>query len=116
MKHVKMESFFHLTCLNLKRKPNNSLTTWQYSGCISEFKANSSSNTQKLNSDVIITKVSTCSSEMFAPIAKLNEEHFNLVLPSSGLLDCDIIHAEHVYLQNVTSKCNFETCKKLYPS
>ena len=93
--------FFHLTCLNLKRKPNNALTTWQCSGCKSEDKANSSSNTQNMDSDVIITKVSTCSSEKFAPIAKLNEEHFNLVLSPYGWLDCDIIHAVHICLQNV---------------
>ena len=36
--------------------------------------------------------------------SKLNEEHLRLVLSPSGWLDCDIIHAVHVCLQNVNPK------------
>ena len=53
------------------------------------------------NEDVIITGISTGLTEKSASLAKLNEEHYKLILSPHGWLDCDIVHAVHVCLRKI---------------
>ena len=56
----------------------------------------------KLNSlMLLLTKVSTCSSEKLKNLAKLDEGYYKLILSSNRWLDCDIIQEVHVCLQKV---------------
>ena len=43
------------------------------------------------NPGVVITKVTTGQAEKTAPLAKLTDEHFELVRSPDGWLDCDIM-------------------------
>lgn len=92
--------------------PNNAPTTWECMGCKSGGKgklntkeakeAKDSLHAYKLdNEDVIITGISTGLTEKSASLAKLNEEHYKLILSPHGWLDCDIVHAVHVYLRKI---------------
>ena len=71
--------------------PNNALRTWECIGCKSGGKGNlntkeakeakDSLHAYKLdNEDVIITGISTGLTEKSASLAKLNEEHYKLIL------------------------------------
>ena len=51
--------------------------------------------------DVIITGISTGLTEKPASLAKLNEQHYKLILSPHGWLDCDIVHAVHVCLRKI---------------
>ena len=90
--------------------PNNALTTWECTGCKSGGKVKLNSKVAKEskmqacnsdNDDIIITGISTSPTEKSASLAKLNEEHYKLILSPSGWLDCDIIHEVHVCLRNI---------------
>ena len=92
--------------------PNNALRTWECIGCKSGGKGNLNTKEAKEakdslhackldNEDVIITGISTGLTEKSASLAKLNEEHYKLILFPHGWLDCDIVHAVHVWLRKI---------------
>ena len=76
--------------------PNNALTTWECTTCKSGAKVKLNSKAAKEskmqacnsdNDDIIITGISTSPTEKSASLAKLNEEHYKLILPqAAGLI------------------------------
>ena len=58
-------------------------------------------HTCKSDDDVIITGISTSLTKKSASLAKLNEQHYKLILSPHGWLDCNIIHAVHVCLRKI---------------
>ena len=92
--------------------PNNALTTWERMGCKSGGKVKLNTKEAKEakgslhacksdDDDVIITGISTGLTEKSASLAKLNEQHYKLILSPHGWLDCDIVHAVHVCLRKI---------------
>ena len=88
--------------------PNNALTTWECTGCKSggKGKLNAKEDKDSLRAcksddDVVVTGISTCSTEKSASLAKLGEGHYGLILSPNGWLDCDIIHEVHVCLRKL---------------
>ena len=97
--------FFYLPCLHLKRMPNNAKTTWECAVCTSggkgKLSAKGTQDSSHMLKNVVVTGISTCSTEKSASLAKLTKNHFQLILSPSDWLDCDIIHEVQVCLRNI---------------
>ena len=102
--------YFHLSCLGLKRYPNNHRTTWKCPPCkkVTPAQANDTSTTCSSSSDsssgedesdVVITKVTQGETDKTSELANLSDYHFDLIVNPTGWLDCDIIQQAHVLLQ-----------------
>ena len=112
-------TFFHLTCLNYKRMPNNASTTWKCPKCKSgqsayKYKQESSIPTTSVpkkgvpprnpvpEEDVRCTGTSfAIDVERFAPLGKLTDSHYGIIRNPIGWLDCDIIQQAHILLKNL---------------
>ena len=104
--------YFHLSCLNYKRPPNNSKTTWVCHWCKASMMQETSSNSKqkigqkqqcdnqlevaaeaerllKESSDdfVEFLDVNFLESEKFAPLANLTDKEFDLIKSDMGWLD-----------------------------
>ena len=83
--------FFHLTCMNYKRKPNNAKATWICPNCSA---ANLYDTKIKVaNSDSV--KPSTCNRVSTPNNGNFNNSDFKLILPPTTWLDDDIILEVH---------------------
>lgn len=116
--------FFHLSCLGLKRLPNNSRTTWKCAGCKKAKQSISAATTcassTVSSSAISVTSTSTASvststssvgsdevsfvkelkgeSNKYGALANLAESDYEIILDRSGWLNCDIIHRAQVLL------------------
>ena len=121
--------FFHLSCLGLKRMPNNSKTTWQCEACRKKQKPDwksvklttstssatcsspvtSVATASRMLSDsssdsedeIYITKETTGTVNKFSALANLEDSDYNIIKDPSGWLTCDIVQAAQVLLQEV---------------
>ena len=141
-------NFFHLSCLGLRRMPNNAKTTWQCEACRKKTKKPNSRTVQpttctssaKPNSGTVepttsstissaacsspvadsvstscvssdsssdsddeieITKETTGTVDKYGPLSNLQESDYDIINDSSGWLNCDIVQAAQVLLQDV---------------
>ena len=113
--------FFHLSCLGLKRVPNNSKTTWQCFICRgkntqrtsaqpttctssalnqSPVASNVSSNSES-EDEIEITKVSTGSIDKCGPLAVLGNSDYAIISDPVGWLTGDIIQSAQVLIKQV---------------
>lgn len=100
--------FFHLNCLNYKRRPNNS-SSWRCNKCKSVPGNKQSDSSQPLTppthndnqDEVIIVKATTAQTNTTGPLATLTNNAFAIILCPTGWLTCDIIQQVHVCLQRV---------------
>ena len=91
--------FFHLTCMNYKRKPNNAKTTWICPNCSA---ANLyATKTKVARGDSV--KASTCNSVSTPNNGNLNKHHFKRILSPTAWLDDDIILEVHLNLKKIDS-------------
>ena len=114
--------FFHLACLGLKRMPNNSKTTWQYSACkktkqqakaitctsYESVPTKSTSDYSVIDSDVSdddvsITQVTVGVVDKQSTLAKLDESDYQTILSPTGWLTGDMIQQAQVLLQKENS-------------
>ena len=113
--------FFHLTCLGLKRLPNNSKTTWQCVTCRGKKTqktsaqpttstssalpqspvASSISSASESEEEIQVTKVSVGSVDKFGPLAKLDNLDYNIINDPAGWLTDDIIQYAQVLIKQV---------------
>ena len=118
--------FFHLACLGLKRRPDNSKANWQCSACkkakqlvkattcTSYVSAPTKSTTDYSVVDhdsddddddydaVSITQVTVGAANKRSALAKL-ESDYETILSPTGWLTCDIIQQAQVFLQEENS-------------
>ena len=110
--------FFHLSCLNYKRLPNNHKTTWLcYDFLTKKPSGKKSEQKQENNVDndfvfdsndtddlILVNATATGSTPMDknAQLANLTQ-YFAIIESSTGWLDCDIIHMSQVLLQGVNN-------------
>ena len=122
-------TFFHLSCLGLKRMPNNSKTTWQCQVCRTKAKPNSkfvklttstssathaspatpmatdspvsSDSNSDSEDEISITKETTGTVDKFGALATLDDSDYDIINDPSGWLTCDIVQAVQVLLQEV---------------
>lgn len=97
--------FFHLACLNLKRMPNNSKTTWLCPTC----KKGTARNGQVLTSNCSIStddiefvkKVTnkTPATNKCKSLGKLTQFEFDIIASPNGWLDCTIIQEAQILLK-----------------
>ena len=113
--------FFHLSCLGLKRVPNNSKTTWQCFTCRgkntqrtsaqpttctssalnqSPVASNVSSDSES-EDEIEITKVSTGSVDKCGPHAVLGNSDYAIISDPVGWLTGDIIQSAQVLIKQV---------------
>ena len=120
-------NFFHLSCLRLKRMPNNSKTTWQCEDCRPKPKSNSkvvklttstssathaspvtpmatpltvaSDSNSDSEDEISITKETRGTVDKFSALANLGDSDYDIINDSSGWLTCDIVQAVQVLLQ-----------------
>ena len=120
-------NFFHLSCLGLKRMPNNSKTTWQCEDCRPKPKSNSkvvklttstssathaspvtpmvtpltvaSDSNSDSEDEISITKETRGTVDKFSALANLGDSDYDIINDSSGWLTCDIVQAVQVLLQ-----------------
>ena len=117
--------FFHLSCLGLKRRPNNSKTTWQCSACkkakrqvkattctsyvsaptksTTEYSVIDSDDDDDNEYDVSITLGTVGAVNKQSALAKLVESDYQTILSPTGWLTCDIIQQGQVLLQKENS-------------
>ena len=91
--------FFHLTCMNYKRKPNNAKTTWICPNCSAANLYDTKTKIKVANSDNV--KASTCNSVSTPNNGNLNNRHFKRILSPTGWLDDDIILEVHINLKKI---------------
>ena len=99
------DKFFHLACLNLKRMPNNSKTTWLCPTC----KKGTARNGQVLTSNCSIStddiefvkKVTnkTPATNECKSLGKLTQFEFDIIASPNGWLDCTIIQEAQILLK-----------------
>ena len=122
-------TFFHLSCLGLKRMPNNSKTTWQCQAYRTKAKPNSeflklttstssathaspatpmatdlpvsSDSNSDSDDEISITKETTGTVDKFGALATLDDSDYDIINDPSGWLTCDIVQAVQVLLQEV---------------
>ena len=120
-------NFFHLSCLGLKRMPNNSKTTWQCEDCRPKPKSNSkvvklttstssathaspvtpmatpltvaSDSNSDSEDEISITKETRGTVDKFSALANLGDSDYDIINDSSGWLSCDVVQAVQVLLQ-----------------
>lgn len=110
--------YFHLSCLGLKRMPNNSKTTWQCAACKQTNAKSSKLPTTSTSSmpatpcssddqdsdnedDISITGVTKGTVDKSSALAQLRDSDYGIILDSNEWLTCDIIQAAQVLLQEV---------------
>ena len=91
--------FFHLPCMNYKRKPNNAKTTWICPNCSVANLYDTKAKIKVKNSNSV--KASTCNSVSTPNNGNLNDRHFKLILSPTGWLNDDIILDVHLNLKKV---------------
>ena len=90
--------FFHLSCINLRRIPNTSKTTWVCPACkTAKQKSSTAADGVKFVKEI----KSDTPLEKYKPIAKLGQAEFDLIASPTGWLDCTIIHEAQTSLQQV---------------
>ena len=98
--------FFHLACINLKRMPNNSKTTWLCPVCkkISTRNGKVSSSTSNSTNDIEFVKKVTNSipaSNKHKSLGKLTQAEFDIIASPNGWLDCTIIQEAQILLKSI---------------
>ena len=113
--------FFHLSCLGLKRVPNNSKTTWQCFTCRGKNIQRTSAQPTTCTSSALnlspvasyilsdsesedeieITKVSTGSIDKFGPLAMLGNSDYAIISDPAGWLTGDIVQSAQVLIKQV---------------
>ncbi|KAI8519156.1 hypothetical protein Bbelb_024130 [Branchiostoma belcheri] len=103
--------FFHLTCINYKRMPNNASTTWVCSDCKRKLRSNNMSSTCSSTDnipsvfeeeEVTVTGVSVNKNvDRFGQMCNMTDHHYGLIMDPVGWLDCDIIHNAHILLKKI---------------
>lgn len=92
--------FFHLACINLKRMPNTSKTTWVCPAC-KPVKQKSSSTEDGVK---FVKEVkSKTPIEKYKQYAKLGQAEYDLIMSPTGWLDGTIIHEAQTILRQVNS-------------
>lgn len=89
--------FFHLNCLNYKRMPNNSQTTWVCPSCRKKVKATRPNK----DDDVTYVKTLHTQTEKYKSLGSLGQNEFDLILLPTGWLDCTIIHEAQILLASI---------------
>ncbi|CAH3031325.1 unnamed protein product, partial [Pocillopora meandrina] len=90
--------FFHLACVNLKRMPNTSKTTWVCPAC-KPVKQKSSSTEDGVK---FVKEVkSKTPIEKYKQYAKLGQAEYDLIMSPTGWLDGTIIHEAQTILRQV---------------
>ena len=89
--------FFHLICLNYKKMPNNSQTTWVCPQCKKKVKVTRPQNTD----DVTFIRTVQTQTEKYKSLGNLGQKEFDIISSPSGWLDCSIIHDSQILLANV---------------
>ena len=91
--------FFHLNCLNYKRMPNNSQTTWVCPACRKKVKVtHTNDDDEDDDDDVTFIKTLNTQTEKHKSLGSLGQNEFDLVLLPTGWLDCTIIHEAQILL------------------
>jgi len=117
--------YFHLSCLGLKRMPNNAKTTWQCEACKKKQKPNLgtklttstsfaarsspvsadssvlSDSSSDSDDEIEITKETTGTVDKYGPLAKLQDSDYDIINDSSGWLNGDIVQAAQVLIQDI---------------
>ena len=83
--------FFHLSCMNYKRKPNNAKTTWICLNCSAANLYDTKAKIKVKNSNSVSTPNN----------GNLNDGHFKLILSPTGWLNDDIILEVHLNLKKI---------------
>ena len=89
--------FFHLICLNYKKMPNNSQTTWVCPQCKKKVKVTHPQNTN----DVTFIRTVQTQTEKYKSLGNLGQKECDIISSPSGWLDCSIIHDSQILLANV---------------
>ena len=115
---------YHLSCLGLKRMPNNSKNSWKCAGCKRAIPSDSAATTcasSAIASSCILIPSASTASVSTSPssvgsdavsfvkelkgeinkhgaLANLEESDYLIILDQSGCLKCDIIHRAQVLL------------------
>ena len=99
--------FFHLACLNLKRMPNNSKTTWLCPTCKKGTARNRQVLTSKcsISTDDIefvkkVTKKTPVTSK-YKSLGKLTQFEFDIIASPNGWFDCTIIQEAQILLKKI---------------
>ena len=94
--------FFHLQCMGYSRMPNNGKTTWKCPKC-KNTKPRKVQNNKPIqqNSDISFVKETNTPSSKHAPLGNLGQREFDTIISPKGWLDCTIIHAAHILLQQI---------------
>ena len=93
--------FFHLQCLNYKRMPNNSQTTWTCPSCRKKGKVTRPQKDDVDNDDVTFIQTLYTRTEKYKSLMSLGENEFSIISSPTGWLDCVIIHEAQILLANV---------------
>ena len=91
--------FFHLTCVNYKRKPNNAKTTWICPNCSAANLYDTTTKIKVANSNRV--KASTCNMVSTHNNGNLNNSHLKLDLSPTAWLNDDIILEVHLNLKKI---------------
>ena len=119
--------FFHLSCLGLKRMPNNAKTTWQCEACrkkekpkmrtvkpttytssaacsspVSTGSCVPSDSSSDSDDEIEITKETTGTVDKYGALANLQDSDYDVINDSSGWLNGDIVQAAQVLIQDVS--------------
>lgn len=95
-------NFFHLPCINLKRMPNNSNTTWLCPACKgSNMKQGKSSSTSSADVTFVKTVKHATSHNKHKSLGSLGQAEFDLIASPTGWLDCSIVHEAQLLLQKI---------------
>ena len=92
--------FFHLACINLKRMPNTSKTTWVCPAC-KTVKQKSSSTADEVKFVKEVKRKTPI--EKYKQYAKLGQAEYDLIMSPTGWLDGTIIHEAQTILRQVNS-------------
>ncbi|XP_066270230.1 uncharacterized protein [Branchiostoma lanceolatum] len=109
--------YFHLSCLDMKRMPNNAKTTWQCKQCRKKKPSTSTPNsctkkTKPVDSpstcntscdeeDVVITDETTESVDKYRSLSNLSESDYDIIIDPNGWLTGDIVHCSQVLVRQV---------------
>ena len=94
--------YFHLNCLNYKRMPNNSQTTWICPSCRKKVKVRRPhKDDDDDDGDVTFIQTLSTPTEKYKSLMSLGDNEFNLISSPTGWLDCAIIHEAQILLANI---------------
>ena len=92
-------SYFHLPCLQYKRMPSNSKTTWLCQWCKCKGIQHEKPKPISSADDLSITKITIGQTEKYARSEEVTERDFALIKAEDGWMNDVIVHQAQVFLK-----------------